>query len=239
MRTQLRGGGFRQRWLVVDALVPAALAAALPDRLVQTADPRRARTYVPFPGARRRWEWRLGDDETDGAAEAPAFVRARLAEVLGGAGGAADVEVERAVVYTFYDLVAERWRRGRLLLAGDAAHLMPPFLGQGLGAGLRDADALAPLLAAALAGAPPEALDAYQASRAAHVRATTRLAVALGRLITLPEPLATARDLALRAGHRLPALRRRLLGWTVRLPGAAGSSEPEGPRPADALGPLA
>ena len=134
--------------------------------------------------------------------------------------------MERAAVYTFYDLVAERWRRGRLLLAGDAAHLMPPFLGQGLGAGLRDADALAPRLAAALGGAPLATLDAYEAERRRHVRATTRLAVALGRLITLPEPLATVRDLALRAGQRVPGLRDRLLGWTVGLPVTApGATE--------------
>lgn len=223
MRTRLHGGGFRQRWLVVDTLVPDVLAEALPDRLVQTADPRRARTFVPFPGARRRWEWRLRPEETDGEAEATAFVRARLAEALAAAGLGPDlegVEIERATVYTFYDLVAERWRRGRLLLAGDAAHLMPPFLGQGLGAGLRDADALAPRLAAVLDGAPPDLLDDYETERRRHVRATTRLAVALGRLITLPEPLATARDLTLRAGQRVPGLRDRLLGWTVRLPAA-------------------
>ena len=221
IQTRLRGGGFRQRWLVVDALVPSALGAALPDRLVQTADPRRARTFVPFPGARRRWEWRLWPEEADSEAESPAFVRARLAEALAAQGVAADpggVEIERASVYTFYDLVAERWRRGRLLLAGDAAHLMPPFLGQGLGAGLRDADALAPRLASVLDGAPLAELDGYQAERRRHVRATTRLAVALGRLITLPEPFATARDLTLRAGRRVPGLRDRLSDWAIRLP---------------------
>ena len=88
---------------------------------------------------------------------------------------------------------------------------MPPFLGQGLGAGLRDVAALAPLLAEVTAGAPLARLDAYEAERRPHVAATVRQAVRLGRLITLPEPWATVRDRTLGAAHRVPALRRRLL----------------------------
>lgn len=213
MGARLSGGGFRQRWLVVDVLVPPAVGDRLPTRLVQTADPQQPRTYVPFPGRRRRWEWRLRDDEADGQAEAPGAVRERLRTVLGADADA--VDIERATVYTFYDLIADRWWRGRLLLAGDAAHLMPPFLGEGLGEGLRDADVLAPLVRAVLDGAPLATLGAYGAARQRAVRRTTRRAVALGRLITLPEPLATLRDAALRLGQRVPGLAPRLLGWTV------------------------
>ena len=204
----LEGGGFEQAWLVIDVLLERAVA--LPDRLVQVADPRQPATFVPFPGRRRRWEFRLRPGEDAGAARQPEAVRARLA----GAVVAVDpdaVAVERAAVYTFHDLVATRWRRGRVLVAGDAAHQMPPFLGQGLGAGLRDVAALAPLAGRVLGGASPDVLDGYERQRRPHVEATVRQAVRLGRLITLPEPWATVRDRALLAAHRVPALRRRLL----------------------------
>ena len=207
----LAGGGFEQAWLVVDVLLDGP--ADLPDRLVQVADPARPVTFVPFPGRRRRWEFRLDPGEDADAVCRPDAVRRRLAS-LSGAVPHVDpgtVTVERAAVYTFHDLVATRWRRGRLLIAGDAAHQMPPFLGQGLGAGLRDVATLAPLLTEALAGAPLDRLDAYPAARRPHVRATVRQAVRLGRLITMPDPWAAVRDRALAAAHRVPALHRRLL----------------------------
>lgn len=201
----LVGSGFDQAWLVVDVLLRRPLD--LPDRLLQIADPERPTTYVPFADPRRRWEFRLGPDDDAEAVRQPAAVRDRLAAHV----DPDAVAVERAAVYTFHDLVADRWRRGRLVLAGDAAHQMPPFLGQGLGAGLRDVRALAPRLAAVVGGAPLDRLYAYEAERRPHVEATIRQAVRLGRLVTLPEPWATLRDRSLRAAHRLPPLRRRLL----------------------------
>ncbi|PAP75145.1 FAD-dependent monooxygenase [Rubrivirga marina] len=205
---ELVGGGFDQAWLVVDVLLRHAEAGKdLPDRLLQIADPSGPATYVPFADPRRRWEFRLSPGTAAETACQPEAVRARLAPHV----DPDAVEVERAAVYTFHDLVASRWRRGRLVLAGDAAHQMPPFLGQGLGAGLRDVRALAPLLADILRGASLDRLDAYEAERRPHVEATIRQAVRLGRLVTLPEPWATLRDRALRSAHRLPPLRRRLL----------------------------
>ena len=214
----MREGRFRQRWLVVDVLLRegdprggvgplAADGRALPSRLLQIADPAAPATYVPFAGRRRRWEFRLPDGAPSEAAASPEAVRQRLARFV----DPDAVEVERAAVYTFRSAIAERWRRGRVLLAGDAAHLMPPFLGQGLGAGLRDVAALSPLAVAVLGGAPPEALNAYERQRRPHVRATIRQAVRLGRLVTLARPLAAVRDAALRAAHRVGPLHRALL----------------------------
>ena len=222
MGVGLAGGGFEQAWLVVDTVIdrPAGLRSAglrsaglrsaldrLPLRLLQIADPARPSTYVPFPDPRRRWEFRLRPGEDAAAVRRPESVRALLAPHV----DPDAVRVERAAVYTFHDLVAERWRAGRHVLAGDAAHQMPPFLGQGLGAGLRDAWALAPLVVAVAGGAAPDVLDAYEAARRPHVEATVRQAVRLGRLVTLPAPLARLRDAVLRAGWRVPAVRRRLL----------------------------
>ena len=105
----------------------------------------------------------------------------------------AKVEVVRAVEYTFRAQVADRWRAGRVLLAGDAAHLSPPFVGQGLGLGLRDVHQLAWKLAAVLAGgAGEELLDTYQAEREPHARALIRVAQLLGRLMTGAAAAATS-----------------------------------------------
>ena len=213
MGVGLEGGGFEQAWLVVDAVLRQRLA--LPDRLLQIADPHRPTTYVPFGFPRRRWEFRLRPGETPEAMTQPQTIRRLLAPHLppeppGLAHGA--VEIERAAVYTFHDLIARRWRRGRLLLAGDAAHQMPPFLGQGLGQGIRDAWALAPLLARVVHdGAPLATLDAYERQRRPHVAAVVRQAVRLGRLTTLPQPLAAMRDGAMGTAHRVGPLHRALM----------------------------
>ena len=204
MGVEVTGGGFEQRWLVVDTRLTRNVL--LPSRLLQIADPARPTTFVPFAGNRRRWEFRLHPDEPSSAHED--IVRQRLASHV----DPDAVEIERAAVYTFHDLVASGWRRGRLLLAGDAAHQMPPFLGQGLGAGLRDAWALAPLLASVLReGAPLASLDAYERERRPHVAAVVRQSVRLGRLATLPAGLAGVRDGLLLAAHRVPPLHRWLL----------------------------
>jgi 3-(3-hydroxy-phenyl)propionate hydroxylase len=103
--------------------------------------------------------------------------------------------VERAVVYTFHARTASRWRQGRVLLAGDAAHLMPPFAGQGFSSGARDAANLAWKLEAVLAGAPEGLLDTYEEERRPHVEAMRRLAVTLGSFVqTADRRVARLRD---------------------------------------------
>jgi 3-(3-hydroxy-phenyl)propionate hydroxylase len=122
----------------------------------------------------------------------------------------ADVEVERSAVYTFHGLIATEWRRGRVLLAGDAAHQTPPFLGQGMCAGIRDAANLAWKLDAVIrGGASDRLLDTYQTEREPQVRAIVGAAVAFGRIIcTTDVAVAAARDadlLAAQAGGTEPA----------------------------------
>jgi 3-(3-hydroxy-phenyl)propionate hydroxylase len=102
-----------------------------------------------------------------------------------------EVEIERAEVYTFHAAIASRWRLGKLLIAGDAAHLTPPFLGQGLCAGLRDVANLAWKLGRVLRGQDgPSLLDTYPSEREPHVREYIELAVRLGGLINATEPAA-------------------------------------------------
>ncbi|MBC7679590.1 MAG: FAD-dependent monooxygenase, partial [Pseudorhodobacter sp.] len=112
----------------------------------------------------------------------------------------AAVEVVRAVTYRYGARRADRWQAGRVLLAGDAAHTMPPFAGQGLGAGVRDAWALAGMLAT---GDP----SGYQALRAPHVAAMTRLSLLLGAVVGTRSPSAAViRDTLLRSAFHAPIL---------------------------------
>src|SRR5262249_48916279 len=100
-----------------------------------------------------------------------------------------NAKLERSALYTFRARWAERWRSGRVLLAGDAAHQMPPFAGQGMCAGLRDAANLAWKLDLVLGGRAPDALlDSYASERSPHVRALIELSVALGRVICVADP---------------------------------------------------
>ena len=117
--------------------------------------------------------------------------------------GPEDATLERAAVYTFHSVVQEGWRKGNLLLAGDACHQTPPFLGQGMCAGMRDAANLAWKLAAVLrGGAPDSLLDTYESERRPHVRAFIELAVKLGAVLQETDPAAAAaRDAPLRRGR--------------------------------------
>src|SRR4029450_7667578 len=112
-----------------------------------------------------------------------------------------NAKLERQALYTRRACWADRWRHGRLFVAGDAAHLMPPFAGQGMCAGLRDAMNLAWKLDLALGGRAGEALlDSYESERAPHVRNAIELSVSLGRVICVADPPeAEARD------HRMAA----------------------------------
>ena len=107
-----------------------------------------------------------------------------------------NVEIERAAIYTFHGLIAHEWRRGRVLIAGDAAHQMPPFLGQGMCSGLRDAANLAWKLEFAVRrGSPSALLDTYGGERAPHVRTIIEAAIAFGDVIcTIDHDVAAVRD---------------------------------------------
>src|SRR5262249_40592112 len=114
------------------------------------------------------------------------------------------LELVRVAVYRFHALIARRWRSNRVLLAGDAAHQMPPFMGQGMCSGIRDAANLAWKLDFVLGGvAPNELLDSYQAERAPHVRHIVETSVALGRVVCEQDPRRAAeRDAFLLATRR-------------------------------------
>jgi len=181
---------FDQPWLVVDTLLRRDVQ--LPELVQQICDPARPTTFIPMSGLRRRWEFMLLPGEDATAMEKPE----RIAELLAPWVEPDDVEIVRAVVYAFHAVLAHPWRERRVFLAGDAAHQMPPFLGQGMCSGVRDAHNLVWKLALVLRGlASDELLDTYEIERSPHVRSIIETAVALGGLLQTTDPkVAAERD---------------------------------------------
>ena len=188
--------GFFYDWLICD-MVMAVERTYDPENL-QVCDPARPTTVVSGGPGRRRWEFmRLPDESVDALnEEATAWALLAPWDVHPG-----NATMERHTVYRFQALWVDRWRSGRVLVAGDAAHLMPPFAGQGLCSGIRDATALAWRLDHVMRGeAGDSLLDSYQAERQPHVRSVIEQSMELGRVICVPDPVAAAaRDEAMGA----------------------------------------
>lgn len=183
--------GFDREWLVVDVVPPPAREWR-PGNL-QLCDPARPTTLVSGGPGRRRFEFLRLPGESAEALNRPQEVW----RLLGRWGlTRTNTTLERHAPYTFRARVADRWRDRRVLIAGDAAHLLPPFAGQGLCAGLRDAANLAWKLDLVLGGdADPALLDTYGAERRGHVEHAMRVSVELGLVIcTLDPEQAAARD---------------------------------------------
>lgn len=177
--------GFKQRWLVVD--IEQNRDLGLPRFTAQHCNPDRPMTAAPGALGMHRWEVMLKPDESSAEMLKPeriwSFIKESVRPIE-----PTDGEIARATVYTFESLIANQWRKGRMLIAGDAAHRMPPFLGQGMCAGVRDAANLAWKLAAVCQGRAPDALlDSYESERRPHLRAFTQGAIDAGRLVQLSD----------------------------------------------------
>lgn len=182
--SEMEDHGFHERWLVVDVLLKGD-RPDLGDHSIQYCHPERSMTYARQPGNRRRWEIRLLPGEQEHSIARPDPIWSLLSRWI----TPDDAELERVATYTFHSLVAKRWRRGRLWIAGDAAHQTPPFMGQGMCAGIRDVANLAWKLALAIGGRTDEALlDSYQSERVPNVTRYITTAVGLGGLINASDP---------------------------------------------------
>ncbi|WP_433714289.1 bifunctional 3-(3-hydroxy-phenyl)propionate/3-hydroxycinnamic acid hydroxylase [Nocardia sp. CA-084685] len=178
----LRDLNFAQRWLVVDVDTTADFGEW--EGVHQVCDPVRAATYMRIGTTRYRWEFRLGPGETAADYGDSTSLRPLIAPWTGNA-ASEELRLVRVAEYTFRAQLADRWLRGRIFLLGDAAHLTPPFIGQGMGAGLRDAVNLAWKLAGVLtADLPATVLDTYEIERKPHAHAMIRLAKFTGRAMT-------------------------------------------------------
>ena len=207
------GSSLEQPWIIVDTVEDPHNERYA----IHLGDPRRPTVIVAGRDGRCRYEFLLLPNEDPTAACEPRFVDGLLAAHLP---PGAVPRVIRSQVYRFHALVAERWRVGRVLLAGDAAHMMPPFAAQGLNSGLRDAQNLAWKLAAVLAdGAGSVLLDTYERERRPHAEATIRLSVRMGRwMMTTDVRRAKLRDVSLRIGLRIPPVRRYIAEMRFKPP---------------------
>jgi 3-(3-hydroxy-phenyl)propionate hydroxylase len=191
--------GLKQRWLVADLVLrrPPSEYPHLADYTVQYCDPAGPMTACYVTGHRRRWEMMIRPDEAPEDVSRPDNVWKTLSRWI----TPEDAELERTAIYTFRSLIANGWRRGRLMIAGDAAHQTPPFLGQGLCAGIRDCANLAWKLERVLKGSSPDSLlETYESERRPHVHAFIDLAVQVGKVIQADGAAAEERDRQFQAG---------------------------------------
>lgn len=207
----MSGKSFPERWLVVDL---AAKDGTDPFRHLPyfdfVCDPDMPTVSCPQPGGHHRFEFNLSENDEKDEFESDAIVRRLIGRYV----DVDEVTVQRRLVYTFNAVIADRWRDGRILLAGDAAHMTPQFIGQGMNAGVRDADNLSWKLQAILQhGADPAILDTYESERRHHAKAMIDLSVFNKSLVSLQKPgLARTRDVALRTAVHVPGLG----GWIRR-----------------------
>lgn len=174
--------GFSEPWMVCDFRFrrPTEVPHAL-----QLGDPLGPTSIISLGPAHHRFSFMLDSVDDFQTERDPLRVWNRVASYL----SPDDADLIRIATYTFRSLIADEWRRGRVLLAGDAAHQMPPFLGQGMCSGFRDAQNLAFKLDLVLRQtAPDDILDTYQTEREPHVRAVTEKGIELGHLQTLRDP---------------------------------------------------
>ena len=204
---EMVGSTYNERWLIIDL-------EGTRDRYRQTrvyCDPRQPGINLPGPDGTRRFEFMLRADETEDAVLDPANIR-RLLERHG---PDADATIRRAQVYAFHARTAERWSDGRIHLLGDAAHLTPPFAGQGMNSGLRDAANFAWKAAAVATGAlGPALLDSYESERRPHAWALIEMAVMLGRVMM---PRSPTRAWLTQTGFRVLGLSQRAQDYITQM----------------------
>ncbi len=194
------------RWLVVDC---ANDPLGHPNSEVG-ADPKRPYVSISIAHGIRRFEFMIHGDESDEEADDPVFVRRMLGQMVP---DPERVDIIRHRVYTHHSRIAGAFRKGRLMIAGDAAHLMPVWQGQGYNSGIRDAANLGWKLAAVVNGQAEDALlDTYDVERRKHARAMIDLSTMVGRVISpTNRRVAALRDRVIHAASVVPALKRYVL----------------------------
>jgi 3-(3-hydroxy-phenyl)propionate hydroxylase len=202
---------FEQRWLVIDVDTDAQLHQW--EGAHQVCDPVRAATYMRVGDTRYRWEFQLIDGETAADYQTIPDLLPLMSPWLGDT-PAEQLRLVRVTDYTFRAQMANRWRDRHVFILGDAAHTTPPFVGQGMGAGLRDALNLSWKLAGVLNNSLPEAvLDTYQQERKPHARAMIHIAVSVGWAMTAGGQLGNVlRRAVVPRLHYLPGMRARVSG---------------------------
>jgi 3-(3-hydroxy-phenyl)propionate hydroxylase len=189
--------GFNERWLNIDGDRKRELASSF-EAAKQYCDPARGHMYMPIGKSRQRFEYSLLPSESTGEMSKPETAWKLLRKYHDV--GPEDISISRQIVYTFECRLAQTWRKGCALLGGDAAHTMPPYLGQGACSGIRDAANIAWKLDLVLSGKASDGLlDAYEVERKPHVSSMQKTAMMLGKVAnTRSHVVALLRDLAFR-----------------------------------------
>lgn len=200
-----QGKTYVEDWLIVDVCQRHGKAI---DHVEFVCDPKRPTPHMPAPGGRERWEFMLRPGETREEMEHPE----KVVELLSPWIRSSEVRIERKAVYRFHARCCDRFRVGHVFLVGDAAHITPPFVGQGLVAGLRDVANLGWKLVWSLKGDADEMLlDSYDQERRPHAHKMIELAKFMGHLV-MPHNLTKAviTHGLMQAARFLPPLRRQL-----------------------------
>lgn len=167
------------RWLVVDFITKNS-SNDLGDYSIQFCDPERPMSYIKGTGQRLRWEIMVMPNDNVQNLTQPAMIWSLLKNYI----QPENAEIERAAVYTFHALLAKQWCKNRLIIAGDAAHQTPPFMGQGMAAGIRDAANLSWKIKALIEGdIDHNFIESYHSERISHVKEFIQGAVSFGKII--------------------------------------------------------
>lgn len=203
---KMTGKNFPEPWLVVD-LKQKKKGVGLRHMpyFNFVVDPKMPVVSCVQPDGFHRFEFMMMEGQTKEWLEQDDTVRMLLSKYV----NPDDFEVKRKLVYTFNALMAERWREGRVLLAGDAAHMTPQFMGQGASSGVRDAHNLGWKLSMVLRGqAGDSLLDTYQSERHSHAQAMIDVSVMLKDVVSMTNPVATAvRDVVLKVSQGIKPAR--------------------------------
>jgi len=179
MKTKMKNLGFTQKWAVID-LILKKNKKNLPDRTIQYSNPARPATYCRNVGKRRRWEFAIKKTEKIETILSDKYIWNFLKPWL----KKQEARTERKTIYTFQSALAKSWNKGRIFLAGDAAHLMPPFMGQGMCAGIRDVSNLAWKISHCLKKKHDDKLlNTYQSERSSNVKEYIETTMRMGEFV--------------------------------------------------------
>ena len=179
MKTKMNNLGFTQKWAVID-LILTREKKNLPDRTIQYSNPARPATYCRNVGKRRRWEFAIKKTEKIETILSDKYIWNFLKPWL----KKNEAKMERKTIYTFQSALAKSWKKGRIFLAGDAAHLMPPFMGQGMCAGIRDVSNLAWKISHCLKNEHNDKLlNTYQSERSSNVKEYIETTMRMGEFV--------------------------------------------------------
>jgi len=179
IKSKFQNLGFTQKWAVVDLILKKD-KKELPDRTIQYSNPKQPATYCRNVGKRRRWEFAIHNNISEKKVLSNSYIWNFLKPWL----NPRDAFMERKTIYTFQSAISKKWKKGRVFLAGDAAHLMPPFMGQGMCAGIRDASNLAWKIAYCLKNNHSEKLlNTYQSERYSNVKEYIKTTSKMGEFV--------------------------------------------------------